>query len=258
MTMPKVETKPGTQDAPPKGQTPEKPVAPKMYSEEEFLKAVKSANDEKANSGRLKKQVDDLTKERDTFKKEAEETKSTVEETRTKLTELEDDLTTLADENASAADIAKMKKRIQATEEQLRKDLKAAKDAAEAEKEAARKDREEWAVTVSEAQAMKFEADVFEVAEEYDGGDSERLKTVCEKANIRKREDIEGLADVLWKKKAKETKEEPNLLNDSGATNGGGGESFASLARVNTMGMNPKELSEHRSKLEAARIREGK
>jgi len=63
--------------------------------------------------------------------------------------------------------------------------------------------------------------DVFEVAEDFEGGDADRLKALCEKAGKTKRNEIEELASVLWAKKVAEKKdEEPEVKPDSGVTKG--------------------------------------
>ena len=218
---------PQSQDTPlVKGQSSdEKKVAPKTYSEAEHLKAV---SDEKTVSGRLKTQLADITKERDTLKAQAAEATSAVEQTNAKLAELESDLETLTDENASAAEIAKIKKRLVATEEQLKKDFKTKQDALDELKRTTESERETFAATVAEAQAMRFHADVFEVAEEYEGGNSERLTAICDTirestGKTMSREGIKKVADTLWTKKASAEGNEPAILNDSGVTSGGSG-----------------------------------
>ena len=224
MTM-EAKVKPESQGNPPaKGQTSENTV--KTYSEAEYLKAV---SDERTISGRLKAEKEAITKERDTFKSQAEqaakdktEATETLEATKQSVADLEADLEQAMDSNPDAAEVQKIKKELRVEKAKLQADLKAEKEAATAEKEAARKDREEWAATVSEAQAMKFEVDVFEVAEEYEGGDPERLKKLAEAAGKSKRDEIQGLAEVIWSKKAGEDKaNEANLITDSGTTNGG-------------------------------------
>jgi len=230
-----VETKetPQTQDTPlvePEQSSVDKKVAPKVktYSEAEHLKAV---SDEKAVSGRFKTQLEAITKERDTFKSQIAEATANLEDTKGKLAELEEELETLADGNAPVAEIAKIRRRIEATEAQLRKDWQAKQNVLDELTKTAQGEREQFAGTVAEAQAMQFHADVFEVAEEYEGGDSERLTALCE--TIREatgkpisRESIQRVAGTLWSKKGTAEDNEPDLLVDSGVTSGGGGFNF--------------------------------
>ena len=234
-TKPKEETPESQGNPPAKVATSEekKVTPPKTYSEADYLKAV---SDQKTIAGRLQKQVEDLTKERDNLRVESEEAKASVEETKSKLTELEGDLETLTEDNAPAAEIAKMKKRIQATEDQLKKDLKTKQDAADAEKEAARKDREEWAGEVNEAREMRLWQNALEVSEEYEGGDKDKLKSLCDDrievtGKPMSREDVDKLASRLWAKKAKpEAEDEPSILNDSGVNNGGRGKDTRTMS----------------------------
>jgi len=237
-TKPKVETPESQGNPPAKAATSEekKVTAPKTFSEKEM-------SDQKTIAGRLQKQVDDLTRERDGFKtqaeqakRESEEAKASVEETKSRLTELEGDLETLTEDNAPAAEIAKMKKRIQATEDQLKKDLKVKQDAADAEKEAARADREQWAGEVNEAREMRLWQNALEVSEDYESGDKDKLKSLCDDrievtGKPMSREDVDKLASRLWTKKtAPVIEEEPNLINDSGLNNGGGGVDLSKLS----------------------------
>ncbi len=237
------ETKaPSSQGAPSAtGESSEKmESAPRTFTEEEHLKAV---SDERAAAGRLKADLEKAVKERDSLKARLAEVSAEVEgaraaqtETEAKIEVLQAELVTLADENATASEIAKIRKRLGDAELQLRKDIKASKDAVAAEKEALRQEREKWATTVSEAQAMRFEVDLFEIAEEHEGGDSARLKMLAEKAGKTKREDIEEIADILWAKKGQAvTEKRPLIVADSGVSNGGG---------VNYDTLNPRQKIE--------------
>ena len=207
---------------------------PKTYTEAEHKKGI---SDALAEVGRKHKtEIEPIIRERDTFKSQAEQANNAVKEatataemTQSKLTELEGDLETLSDENATAAELAKIRKRIDATEIQLRKDLKVKQDSLDELTKSATKEREQWASTVAEYQAAQFEVDLFEVAETFEGGDAQRLKTLCEKTGKKSREDITDLASVLWTKKAEN--KEPALINDSSVTNGGGGRSKTDIQR---------------------------
>ena len=215
-----------SQDTPPVAGQPSADKKPtlKTILEADHIKAI---SDERAISGRLKSQLEAVTKERDILKTQTEETTTAVEETRTKIAELESDLETLSEENASTAEINKIKKRLAETETQLRRDLKAKQDAADAEKEAARTERQEHAGEVSEARALKLVQSVIEVAEEFEDGNAEKLKSLCEdrieaSGKPMSRDDVEKLASKLWNKKIKPEDKEPALINDSGMTSGGG------------------------------------
>jgi len=221
--------KPQSQDTPLEkpGQTSaDTKSAPKTISEEAFLKAI---SDERAASGRLKAQVDNLTKERDTLKNQLTEATTDVEVTKERLTTLESDLETLADENAPAAEIAKMRRRVEATEAQLKKDIRAKQDALDELTRTAQSEREQFAETVAEAQAIRFHADVFEVAEEYGGGKVyDQLKSLCDTivettGKTIPKESIQNIAGRHWEKKGKAEDSEPDLLVDSGVTTGGTG-----------------------------------
>lgn len=215
--------KPRTPGVPPpkEGQSSENKVTPKTYSEADYLKAV---SDERTVSGRLKADLEKVSKERDTFKTEAEQAKaaveeatSTLEETKGRIAELETDLETAIGDNLDLAEIQKIKRELRAEKTKLSQEAQAEKDSLAELKKTLEKEREEWAGTVAEAQASKFEVDVFEVAEEY-GGDAVKLKAACERAEIKSRDKIQGLAEVFWTKKTEP--KGPDFISDSGVTNG--------------------------------------
>ena len=183
-----------SQDTPPKvGQSSEE-VTSKTYSEAEYLKAV---SDERTVSGRLKTDLGKAVKERDDFKaqvsqfkSQAEEATITLKETEERISELESDLEVATEGNQDFAEIQKIKKELRTEKEKARQEARAEKEANAELKKTLEAEREQWAETVAEAQAAKFEVDVFEVSEEYvdeSGKDikSERLKALCEKARVK-------------------------------------------------------------------------
>jgi len=205
---------------------------PKTYTESEHKKAIEDAISLYGAKIHQEK-IAPIVKERDDFKLEANKAKKQlrdateeVTEATERLAELESDLEVLKDENADIAEISKIRKRIADQETKLRKKLRDKEDAVDELQEKLERERNEWAETVAEAQTAKFEVDVFEVSEEYvdEAGKDitpERLKKLCEKAGVKKREDIQGLADVLWSKKGKE--KAPVLEPDSAVSSGGSG-----------------------------------
>ena len=229
---------------------------PRTYTEAEVRKQV---SDALADAGRRhKSELEPILKERDTFKseaaqarKDAENATSTLNDTKENIESLEKDLETLSETNPDSAEIIKLKKEIRAEKNKLTQDAKAEKEAVAELRKTLEKEREDFAGEVSEARAMKFEVDVFEVAEDFEGGDSARLKALCEKAGKMKRSEIEDLAGVLWTKKAAKVEEtEPALKRDSGVTNGGSHrtktmiQSDYASSKINR-GQYEKEMSAH-------------
>ncbi len=234
-----------TQNTPPPATGPSSEkgvVAPKIITEEEFTEKVLNVH---AENGRLKKELVKVTKERDDLRSQADRLSQEVKdatqnltETKGRIEDLEADLTQAIEGNADLTEINKIKRSLRDAKVQAETDLKAKRDAIEAEKKALTAEREQWATTVAEAQAMKFEVDVFEVAEEHEGLTSERLKALCEKTGKTTRAEIEDLADTLWVKKEGTTLK-TSLKGDSGITTGGG---------VNWASLTPKQRLEETSK----------
>lgn len=227
-----VDPTPKGQDLP-KGAESNSKETPKHYTESEYKKGIEDAIAQYGD--RIKKdKLDPITRERDTFKAQVEQVKKeataaldTLKETQDEINSLKEDIESLSETNPDSAELIKLKKELRAAELQVKKDYKAKEEALEELKRTTQAEREQWAAVVSEAQAMKLAVDTFEVAEDFEGGDSEKLKSLCEdrieiSGKPMSREDVEKLASRLWNKKSKETEpKEPDILNDSGLTSGG-------------------------------------
>jgi chromosome segregation ATPase len=197
--------------------------------------AQKLVSDALADAGRKHKaELEPIIKERDTFKSQAEQAQkaadlatSNLNETQENIASLEEDLKTLSETNPDSAEIVKIKKELRAEKSKLNQEVQKEKDALADLRKTLNSEREQFAGVVSEAQALRLAVDTFEVAEDFEGGDSERLKVLCEDrieatGKPMSREDVEKLAGKLWSKKTAQPKKvEPALLNDSGVTNGG-------------------------------------
>ena len=207
----------------------EKETTPKTYTEAE-VKKFKS--DALAEAGRKhKEELSSIAKERDEYKSKLSELQSNVEETKAdyektvkRVKELEDDLETAIGDNSDLKEIQSIKRKLREAETQLESDYKEKAKAVKEEKEALSKEKEQWETEFNTFKASKFEQDVNEVANEYEGSDASRLKALCDKADKKSRSDIEEIASVLWSKKTgKEEKKETTMPTDSGT---GGGASY--------------------------------
>jgi chromosome segregation ATPase len=233
-------------------------ITPKpTYTEEQLKKAV---SDALAEVGRKHKaEIEPIKAERDTFKNKVSElqnqyddTTESLEKTRKEIKELETDFEKLSDDNPDAGELKKLRKEIKAAREQEEQEIKSQKKALKELEDKLKSEREEWAGTVAEAQAAKFEVDVFEISEEYadDTGkplSTAKLKAACEKAGIKKREDIEGLASIFFTKKDSKPTEETKteMKTDSGV--GGGYTSELTIDKVKKM--SPEEIEKRRKEI---------
>ena len=209
--------KPQTQDIPLETGPSSEKVAPKTRTEAEYLKAV---SDEKTISGRLKTQLETVTKEAEQAKKDAQEATSTLEETRKQISDLESDIDVLEESEADPNKLSRLRKELRDAKGKVSQEVKGERDAIDELKKALEAERLEWAGTVVEAQAFKFDSDLAKVVDEYDGdvtANFTRLKTACDKAGIKTKEGAEAIAETFLTKKT----EEPDLLNDTGVTSGG-------------------------------------
>jgi len=97
------------------------------------------------------------------------------------------------------------------------------------EREELTKQRREWEqeklsheVEIEEARATKREIDIFDIAQEYEGGDAVKLKKLCDTFKATSKEQIREAAENLWEKKGKQTTQQ-KVKHDSGMTIGGTG-----------------------------------
>lgn len=195
---------------------------PRTYTETELQKVI---SDRLTEQGRTHKAaLETVTKERDglktqveTLTKTANDATTAKEETKATIAVLEADLDQALQGAPDAAEIAKLKRELRAEKAKLNTETQAEKDAIAAAKKALEAEKAEWGQTVEETRAMKLEKDVREVAEGYEGGDAGKLKTACEKAGLKSREQIEAIAGSFWTKKGEQT-----IVPDSGLTTGVG------------------------------------
>ena len=175
---------------------------PKLRTEAEYQKGIADAIAVYGDKIKREK-LDVITQERDTYKSQVADLQTKTEalaEIQSELDELKVDYKTATDGNADLEELQEIKTKLRATEKQLKADYKAKQDAADAVKKTMDAEREQFAGDVAEAQAMKFEVDLFEVAEEYADGDSARLKSLCELYGKKTRDEIKKTANILWQK----------------------------------------------------------
>ena len=204
-------------------------TATRNYTEEQHRKGIEDAIAQYGDKVKREK-IDPIATERDTFKAQVEQLKSDAEDATTsredsekRISELETDLETATESEPDLKEIQRIKKELRTERETVRQERRTERQTNAELKKTLDAERLEWAGTVAEARASKFEVDVFEISEEYVDAagqpiKSERLKALCEKAGQTKKSDIQELADTLWVKKDKA----PVLVGDSGVTSGGG------------------------------------
>ncbi len=202
------------------GQTPETPKASTStqpittYTEEQVKEREKKAiSDALAEQGRKHKiELETaITKERASLADHLKETKD-------KIAQLEIDLDEMSQDDPDKKNLVRKIRALEEAEGSLkaeRKTLDDAKTAHEAEKTSYQEE-------IARAKATNFEIDVWNVAEDFEGGDAVKLKNACDKAKIITIEGARDLASVLWTKKS-EKNPEPLTSGppDSGATSGG-------------------------------------
>ncbi len=198
-------------------------TTPPTYTKEQGQADIqKAVSDALAEQGRKHKaELEPITQERNTLKTQSEQATTRLEDTNIRIKDLEKDLDDAIGEDADLRDIAKVKQALRTERDQARLDVRAEKDAVAELKKTTEAERLEWAGTVAEAQAFKFDGELARLVDEYDGDTTanfNKLKNACDKAGIKTKEGAEAIAELYMAKKT----EEPNLLDDSGVTTGAG------------------------------------
>jgi len=81
----------------------------------------------------------------------------------------------------------------------------------------------EHQVEVESAREVQRDVDIFDIVQEYEGGDAMKLKTLCVNFNATSKEQIRKAADTLWEKKGTQSSSDTTKQKrDSGMTIGGG------------------------------------
>ncbi len=196
------------------------------YTKETERKAVSDALSEQ---GRVHKAaLEPITQERDTFKTKAEqaekianEATATLEETRGHITTLEGDIEVLEESQNDPIKLSTLRKELRTAKLNVRQEVKDETDANTELKRTLEGERLQFAEKVAHADLVEFDGELARLVDDYDGDTTanfNKLKTACDKAGIKTKEGAEAIAELSFTKKV----EEPNLLDDSGVTTGGG------------------------------------
>ena len=237
-TMPKAE---GTKPPEVGGKTPETGKVSsgeeKLYTQKQLDAFIHAA---KSEAGRTAKEVE---KERDTLKSQLTSKESEIEDIHSERESLQKQIEDLSSNDPKKFDLIKKDRELRERErkaKQKERDLEA--------KERANADR------IAKADAFEVELLCEAVADEYEGGDSKILHSICKTAGVKDEGAIHNLADTLWSKQTSPSKEgkEP-LKTYSGYTEGGGKESIEDLLKVNVKNLSYQERLIHQKKLNEVR-----
>ncbi len=189
----------------------------KTYTEVEYQKAV---SDERANAGRvtkaLEKQLSEVKKMTETLTTQLAEKDTEIKDVQEHKERIEAELDEMSKDDPDRTRYIKKLKSLEGYETELKK----TKSDLEGE-------RKTWADDVKVAKEVKRNVLMGEIAGEYDSGDTEILKDLCDKLEIPDNSDkIRIIAGSIWKKTAvPESEEEKKIPPEtiSGATKGGSG-----------------------------------
>ena len=196
----------------------EKPPVAKTFTQEQVDKLLGEVQ------GKKDKTIASLTKERDTLKSQLEEVTTQAQQATELRKELEKDLDAAVSDNSDQSEILKLKRELRtavvAEKDAIRKKEKELID----QKESHDKEWESRQSEITLARSENLAIIAWDIAEEYQGGNAEVLKGLCEDAGQLTEEFARKSAARLWPKKT----EIPNPLTegkpDPGGTSGGADE----------------------------------
>ncbi len=193
----------GKEPSPVKGEiTPEE--EPKTLTVKDGAKLAEMASRE---AGRLRKTAET---ERDGFRTQSETLTSQVDTLTETIKTLESQIDDLTSNDPSRFEAIKVLREARAGLEALKTDRKVLDS-----------DKEKYGERVTAAENHLREISINEIAADYEGSDSKKLKSVCDLAGANTAEEIKEVAETLWTNKDKKPNI-PTLLPFSGRTIGGG------------------------------------
>lgn len=182
---------------------------PVTFTKEQVDKSVRDAKAEWFRQS--KKDVDEaVTKAR-------EEQAVSLKEHAARISELEAELDEAVSGDADKSEILKIKRELRSEQTKIKADRETLTQT-QAERD------KEWADHQTEIQAARSEAFAliaWDVADEYDGSDAVKLKTICERAKNLTEEFAREMAATLWTKKTEVKKPLVEGTPDPGGTGGG-------------------------------------
>ena len=186
-----------------KGEIPaaESVSSEKTFTEADVRAAVHAARSE---AGRERSAVE---KERNELKSQLTSIHSELEEKAAELEKLQTQFDGLSSDDPEKFELVK---EIKAVKEE-RRQLKADRTALEA-------DKTKHGERIKFADDTLREVAIFDISAEYEAGNAEKLKDLCDIFSATSEEQIRHVADTLWQKKGTGTK--PTLKLDSGGTGG--------------------------------------
>ncbi|KKN00163.1 hypothetical protein LCGC14_1140570 [marine sediment metagenome] len=222
---PEADPTPKGQDLP-KGDESNSTKVPGNITPEEHKKGIEDAVAQYGD--RIKREtIDPITQERDTFKaqaeqavKDAKDATATLEETRSHISDLESDIEAFDEDTEDPNKLTKLRKELRDARGKVREEFRDKENALEELRKTTEAERLEWAGTVAEAQAFRFDGELVKLVDECEGDvtvNFTKLKTTCEKAGIKTKEGAEAIAETFLTKKVVD----PDLVDDSGVSRGG-------------------------------------
>jgi len=183
-------------------------VTPKTYTEEAYKKAI---SDALAKQGRENKvAVETIIKERDTLKGQIRSKEDLLSDITTEREELKKQIDDLSKDDPEKFNIIKKDRELRERENQLKTKLRdlEARETTHGER-------------IKKAEGLEREILIQEIVDEYEGGNFDKLKDLCETLEVTGEDKIRVTADTLWTKKP-ETPVEPPVKPFSSMTDGGG------------------------------------
>uniref|UniRef100_A0A6H1ZJL8 Scaffolding protein n=1 Tax=viral metagenome TaxID=1070528 RepID=A0A6H1ZJL8_9ZZZZ len=190
----------------PKPVEPAPKETPKTHTQEEVDRLVQLT---KMESGRERKAIE---VERDSLKKQLQAKETEITDIADEREKLQTQIDELSSDDPKKFDLVKKDRDLRERERQLKN-----------ERLALDEDKQKNAEKVSKAEKFEMEVLILEIVEDYENGDLDKLKSLCEILEAKSEEQIRRVAETLWTKKAAEPSKPatPPVKPYSGVTDGG-------------------------------------
>lgn len=181
----------------------------KTYTEQQLTEARNEARNEAfVEAGRRYKPIED---ENATLKSQLANNQTLIKANQEAQERLQNQIDELSKDDPDKQRFVKKLRDLESQEKKLKED-----------REALETERTQHADTIKLASDTLREIAIWEISANYEGGDPQRLKDLCDAFNATTKEQITKIADNLWaKKQSANTTETEALHVDSGATKGG-------------------------------------
>jgi len=224
-----VDETPQAQVASPKGAEPSPEETPRTYSQEQVDKLTHLAS---MKAGRDRKSIEE---ERDSLKTKVTDLENKILTIEGERESIQKQLDDLAGDDPNKFSLIKRDRELRDREKKLQNSLATHET-----------EKKSYAQQIKDVQELDRLVQIYLVSEQFIDGNADKLAEACGKYGLDAEEEINSMAETLWRKK--EEKTPPTMETDSGRTSGGS----TTFTREQIDRMSIEEYIKLRPQIEAA------